>query len=138
MKTFQEYETQATQTRVYGAITDAQRDRVRAAVYPHEPVDTQIDALINAVTGSTTLPIYPALGLCGEAGEFADKIKKTWRNGTPLDKRAALLELGDVLWYLSACARDLGSSLEEVAAMNVAKLLDRRARGVLKSEGDNR
>jgi NTP pyrophosphatase (non-canonical NTP hydrolase) len=84
------------------------------------------------------LPIYHSLGLSGESGEFVDKIKKAWRNQTPLDVPAALRELGDVLWYVTACARDLGSSLEEVARMNVEKLADRRARGVIKGEGDDR
>ena len=84
------------------------------------------------------LPIYPALGLVGETGELADKVKKAWRNGTPLDVRAAIRELGDVLWYIAAAARDIGSSLEEVAQENLAKLADRRDRGVIKSEGDDR
>lgn len=84
------------------------------------------------------LPIYPALGLAGESGEFADKVKKAWRNGTPLDREATLRELGDVLWYVAAAARDVGSTLEEVAQLNLAKLADRRDRGVIKGEGDNR
>lgn len=90
--------------------------------------------------------IYPALGLAGEAGETVDKIKKLWRNknisaGTqlsPEDKKALLHELGDVLWYVDALAEEAGSSLGEVAFMNAEKLHDRRARGVIKSEGDNR
>lgn len=83
-------------------------------------------------------PVYYALGLAGEAGELADKIKKAWRNQKPLDNIAVLRELGDVLWYLTAIAVHLGSSLEEVAAMNIDKLADRAARGVIKSEGDDR
>lgn len=89
---------------------------------------------------------YPALGIAGEAGEVADKVKKLWRNknineGSQLDaedKLALQHELGDVLWYISAMARRLGSSLEEVVELNIKKLTDRRARGVIKSEGDNR
>lgn len=84
------------------------------------------------------LPIYAALGLAGEAGEFVDKIKKAWRNQTPIDVDAAARELGDVLWYVTACARDLGLTLEQVAHLNIDKLADRAARGVIKSEGDNR
>lgn len=90
------------------------------------------------LNGIYVLPIYPALGLVGEAGEFADKVKKAWRNGTPLDRMAALRELGDVLWYVTAAARDLGSSLSLVAVLNLDKLADRAARGVIKSEGDDR
>lgn len=84
------------------------------------------------------LPIYAALGLAGEAGEFVDKIKKAWRNQTPIDRDAVARELGDVLWYITACARDIGLTLEQVAQLNIDKLADRAARGVIKSEGDNR
>lgn len=84
------------------------------------------------------LPIYHCLGLAGEAGELVDKIKKAWRNQTLLDRVAALRELGDVLWYVTAIAVDLGFSLEDVARENVSKLADRQARGVIRSEGDNR
>jgi NTP pyrophosphatase (non-canonical NTP hydrolase) len=89
---------------------------------------------------------YPVLGLTGEAGEVADKIKKLWRNkgqATPdkystEDRRAVAKELGDVLWYVSASASELGYTLEQIAIGNIDKLLDRQARGVIKSEGDNR
>ena len=50
----------------------------------------------------------------------------------------AIKELGDILWYLNDLSKQLGIHLEEVAQLNVEKLLDRRARGVIKSEGDNR
>jgi len=90
--------------------------------------------------------IYPALGLAGEAGEAVDKIKKLWRNkdikyGKDYsdDERLALVkELGDVLWYLAAIAGELDTSLQEVAERNIEKLLDRKERNVIKSEGDNR
>jgi NTP pyrophosphatase (non-canonical NTP hydrolase) len=92
--------------------------------------------------------LYPALKLAGEAGEFADKVGKYWRNagvGFPSlgdyseEQRLGLLkELGDALWYIAASARELGSDLETVANMNIDKLRDRKERGVIKSEGDNR
>jgi NTP pyrophosphatase (non-canonical NTP hydrolase) len=88
-------------------------------------------------TLSPGLPIYPALGLCGESGEFAEKIKKAIRDGT-FDRESALKELGDVLWYLSACARDLGSSLDEVAQGNLQKLASRAVRGKIAGSGDER
>lgn len=84
------------------------------------------------------LPVYYAMGLAGEAGEYLDKIKKAWRNQKPLDREAALRELGDVLWYIAANAHQLGATLEDVARMNIAKLRDRKQRGVIRSEGDDR
>jgi len=90
--------------------------------------------------------VYPALGLVGEAGEYADKVKKHWRNTqsmsacnmTMTQKIEFAKELGDVLWYLAVSAKELGFSFQDIAQMNISKLLDRRARGVIKSEGDNR
>lgn len=112
-------------------------------------------------TGSIT---YPALGLAGESGEALEKAeglrlenptkvvvsasrvaehaKKALRDDgervTPERREAVLRELGDVLWYITATADELGSSLEEVAKKNVEKLLDRSKRGVLSGEGDKR
>ena len=86
--------------------------------------------------------LYVTLGLTGEAGEVAEKVKKVLRNdhGEMSDdkKEAIKYELGDVLWYISQTARILGYSLEEVAQGNIDKLADRKKRGVIASEGDNR
>jgi len=84
--------------------------------------------------------LYPALGLNGEAGEVAEKIKKFWRDrGSFADTKAAIRkELGDVLWYVSEVAREWGLELEDVAAANLEKLASRRDRGVLAGSGDNR
>ena len=86
--------------------------------------------------------VYPVLGLAGEAGEVAEKIKKLFRNKNgDLSQEYKLeiaKELGDVLWYLSQISTELNLSLEEVAQLNLEKLLDREKRGVIKSEGDNR
>jgi NTP pyrophosphatase (non-canonical NTP hydrolase) len=85
--------------------------------------------------------VYPTLGLAGEAGEVADKIKKVIRrNGafTPEVKQEIAKELGDVLWYVAALSRELGFDLEALAQMNLSKLADRKERGVVKGEGDNR
>ena len=81
--------------------------------------------------------IYPALGLVNEAGEYAGKVKKILRGDTNTTE-AAVAELGDVLWYLAACAEALGVDLADVAQQNLDKLADRAARGVLKGSGDNR
>jgi NTP pyrophosphatase (non-canonical NTP hydrolase) len=87
--------------------------------------------------------VYPALGLAGESGEIAEKVKKWIRDEggeeMSIDRRDALLgELGDPLWYIAALADDLGFSLQDVVDFNVSKLTSRKARGVLKGSGDNR
>lgn len=81
---------------------------------------------------------YPTLGLSGESGEIANKVKKVMRGDPGADFSGVPDELGDVLWYLAAIASDLGVSLEDVARENIEKLFDRRARGVIKGSGDNR
>ena len=86
--------------------------------------------------------IYPTLGLVGEAGEIANKVKKIQRDiGNVVDeafRKDILSELGDVLWYTSQLAREFGSSIEEVAQMNMEKLASRKDRGQLGGSGDNR
>lgn len=86
--------------------------------------------------------IYPVLGLAGEAGEAADKVKKLFRdNDGVVDaefEQAITKELGDVLWYLSQLAADLGLSLGNIAKANVTKLADRQRRGVIGGDGDDR
>jgi NTP pyrophosphatase (non-canonical NTP hydrolase) len=84
----------------------------------------------------------PALGLCGEAGEVAEKVKKTIRDdgGVLSDERRDALarELGDVLWYLAQLATEAGLDLETIAEDNLEKLLSRQERGVLRGSGDDR
>jgi NTP pyrophosphatase (non-canonical NTP hydrolase) len=86
--------------------------------------------------------VYPTLGLVNEAGEFAGKIKKVFRdkNGefTPEVKEALKGELGDVLWYLTQICTNLGFTLEEIAEANLDKLFSRLERGTIQGEGDNR
>ncbi|ABX08779.1 nucleoside triphosphate pyrophosphohydrolase family protein [Prochlorococcus marinus] len=87
-------------------------------------------------------PIYPTLGLVGEAGEVADKVKKVLRdnNGAFNSEVKELIkyELGDVLWYLAQLSTELGFDLEDVAEANLAKLSSRASRGKLKGSGDSR
>lgn len=86
--------------------------------------------------------IYPMMGLCGEVGEVAEKIKKVYRdnNGefTEENKEAIKKELGDVLWYITSLGSDLGISLESVVIANMHKLKSRKERGVIKGNGDDR
>jgi NTP pyrophosphatase (non-canonical NTP hydrolase) len=83
--------------------------------------------------------IYTILGLVGESGELAEKMKKAIRdNGGNVDTETMVKELGDVLWYVAMIASELGLTLQEVAQKNVDKLRDRRKRNVLHGSGDNR
>ncbi len=86
--------------------------------------------------------IYPTLGLAGEAGEVAEKIKKIIRDSDGIvseEKKAELAkELGDVLWYISNLAEELGLKLEDVARGNIEKLRSRLERGKVHGNGDNR
>ena len=86
--------------------------------------------------------IEKVLGLTGEAGETADKVKKILRDkgghASDADREEIIKELGDVLWYVANVARCLGVDLSEVAKKNVEKLESRQKRNMLHGEGDNR
>ena len=112
-----------------------------------EFVDYQREAIKTAqfTTGSLRALSYTTLGLTGEAGEVAERIKKILRlEGVDLDTAIAerrediVKEMGDVLWYLAALCRELGVTLEEVAGANLKKLQSRYDRGVIYGDGDNR
>ncbi|MBA2667114.1 MAG: nucleoside triphosphate pyrophosphohydrolase family protein [Trueperaceae bacterium] len=108
--------------------------------------DYQHAALRTAAFPERVRVIYPALKLAGEAGEVAEKIGKLMRDegyapGDDLSeaqREALAKELGDVLWYVAVLAHDLGVTLGEVGARNLAKLADRQRRGVLGGSGDDR
>ena len=100
-------------------------------------------ALSTAIYPKKYKTIYPALGLCGEAGEVAEKIKKSIRDsfGPGLErpfKEDLTKELGDVLWYVAALASDLNISLDDVALNNIQKLASRKKRNMIGGSGDNR
>ena len=86
--------------------------------------------------------LYPTLGLCGEAGEVAEKVKKMVRDDdgvlTPERREALAKELGDVLWYVAQVATEADLDLQAVADANLRKLLSRQQRGVLQGSGDER
>lgn len=107
-------------------LNDYQAQALRTAIFPNRGENF----------------VYPALGLAGEAGEVADKLKKVIRdNGGQLtdEVRAAVAkELGDVMWYVAVLADELGYDLETVGMNNLEKLASRQSRGVLTGSGDNR
>ena len=95
-------------------------------VYPRK---TQLEALQ-----------YVTLGLNGEAGEVAEQIKKAMRNDagelSPERIESLKKELGDVLWYMTRLADELGTNLAEIAQINVEKLYARKEKDNLKHEKD--
>lgn len=117
-----------------------EREAVSTAVYPGQ--------------GNALGLSYVALKMNGEAGEFAEHVGKALRddslvepferyayefNNLTEERRELLIkEVGDVLWYLAAAARELGTDLSTIAGVNVQKLRDRAARGKLGGSGDNR
>ncbi|MGB2964309.1 MAG: nucleoside triphosphate pyrophosphohydrolase family protein [Anaerolineales bacterium] len=82
--------------------------------------------------------IVSALGLAGEAGEFANLVKKMTAHGHPFNKQALEDELGDVLWYLAEAATAAGLNLEEIANQNVQKLSKRYPDGFNQEDSINR
>lgn len=86
--------------------------------------------------------VYCGLKLSGEAGEFSEKVGKLYRDhggeGDAGTDVAMALELSDCLWYIAASASLLGYSLSDIANMNLRKLADRKARGTLRGNGDER
>lgn len=85
---------------------------------------------------------YPTLGLTGEAGEVANKVKKIMRDcgGKITDEHrlSIMKEIGDVLWYCSQVCNELGVSLDYAAEDNLVKLHQRMAEDKLKGSGDER
>ena len=86
--------------------------------------------------------LHWVLGINGEAGEVAEKLKKIIRDKdsqiSEADKQELAKEIGDVLWYLAVFAHHLGLPLDQVAQANLDKLQSRQSRGVLGGSGDNR
>lgn len=86
--------------------------------------------------------LHWVLGMNGEAGEVAEKVKKIIRDKdgeiSDEDKQELAKEIGDVLWYLAVFAEHLNADLEDIARQNLEKLQSRQKRGVLGGSGDNR
>ena len=108
----------------------------------YDKADLTLTEYQNASASTAIYPasvqiLYPTLGLAGEAGEVANKVKKIVRDGK-LDKEGIASELGDCLWYIAAVCRDLGINMGDVAADNLAKLAKRKQNNTLQGNGDNR
>lgn len=105
---------------------DYQTEAIRTAIYPN--------------LGDNL--VYPTLGLVGEAGEVADKLKKIIRDKGGVmeesDRKKIALEVSDVCWYLAMLAYELDFTLGEIMQMNLDKLASRQQRGVLSGSGDDR
>ena len=86
--------------------------------------------------------VYPTLGLVGEAGEVAEKVKKVIRDNNEIfddeSKIGIKKELGDVLWYISNLCTELNINLEDVALQNLEKLKLRASKGNIRGSGDDR
>ena len=96
-------------------------------------------AIRSAIYPTDMKVIYPCIGLSGECGEVAEKIKKGIRDNNGLfNIRDIGLELGDVLWYVANIANDLGLTLEEIAIMNEDKIIKRKQNNTLRGNGDYR
>lgn len=81
---------------------------------------------------------YMTMGMTGEAGEIANKVKKIMRDARAIDREDLAKEIGDVLWYVAGICTVLDLDLDDVAEANLKKLADRKARGVIGGSGDNR
>jgi len=119
------------------------REVKETAIYPgKDGLQFKVDPIQKKqiLSGDITGLLYTALGLAGECGEFADKVKKILRDDAgiiSLKKRVALAhELGDVYWYLSRCAAELMYNLQMISNINYEKLSRRKKEGTLKGSGD--
>ena len=99
-------------------------------------------ALLTAVYPKESAIAYTTLGLCSEAGEVADKLKKLIRDSgsdySPEFYESVAKELGDVLWYVATLSHELGFSMSDVAELNYNKLKDRYDRDKIGGSGDDR
>ena len=123
-----EFGTQTNETHKYKRISDLdmyQQVAKTTAIYPRE----------QAI-------IYPTLGLTGEAGEVANKVKKIIRDGTNKNNENLVqeisAEIGDCLWYISVLADDIGVKLSDIANSNLIKLANRKKNNTIHGSGDNR
>ena len=117
-------------------MEDKQLSNITAAEYQSRACETAIYPKHRAME-------YLTLGLTGESGEIANKVKKFIRDGAVKDEYLAKrieigYEIGDVLWYCAVLAEELEMNLGHIMEKNLDKLADRKKRGTLSGSGDNR
>ena len=99
-------------------------------------------ALTTAIYPREQAIIYPTLGLTGEAGEVANKVKKIIRDGSDSKDEKLVSEIkseiGDCLWYIAVLADDFNIKLSDIASANIEKLAKRKTKGTIHGSGDNR
>jgi|TARA_Y100000389_G_scaffold155169_1_gene155762 NTP pyrophosphatase (non-canonical NTP hydrolase) len=99
-------------------------------------------ALTTAIYPREQAIIYPTLGLTGEAGEVANKVKKIIRDGSNSKDEKLVSEIkseiGDCLWYIAVLANDFNIKLSDIASTNLIKLENRKEKGTIRGSGDQR
>ncbi len=119
---------------------DEYQDKAFSTAIPYLEAAKEIGETGHSIT--VIRKLYTAIGLAGEAGEVADKIKKyirDFKGMTDEDQRSGIAkELGDVLWYVAACATEWDLDLDMIAHGNLDKLANRQRQGTLRGEGDDR
>ena len=99
-------------------------------------------ALTTAIYPREQAIIYPTLGLTGEAGEVANKVKKIIRDGSNKDDDSLVSEIkseiGDCLWYIAVLASDFNIKLSDIASTNLEKLANRKKNNTIHGSGDAR
>jgi NTP pyrophosphatase (non-canonical NTP hydrolase) len=150
--TLNEYQEGAAKTAIYPRIFTEQQviqiAGILSAALPQlhtvdgATIQEEVEWAMDLIETPFNRLVYPILGLVGEAGEIANKVKKIARdNGGNLDPDQQLdlsKEIGDTLWYQAATASSLEVTLGEVGGANLKKLADRQRRGVLQGSGDDR
>ena len=114
----------------------ARRQGCQAEIREHDADIYQLDVLKYAPDYHDYLPnvLYAAIGMCGEAGEVSELIKKYAYHGHTIDTEHLARELGDVLWYVSYLAHLFGYPLGKIMAMNQEKLAKRYPDGKFDAE----
>ena len=117
-------------------MKEKQLSSITASLYQEKACETAIFPKKQAME-------YLTLGLTGESGEIANKVKKFIRDGAVKDEYLAKrieigYEIGDVLWYCAVLAEELEMNLGHIMAKNLEKLADRHKRGKISGSGDNR